>query len=95
MHVAVAHAARGKAVEIGRGDGAAVAAQLPEAGVVEDDEEDVGRAIASPQRRRPSLFRLVERAADDAGECGPRPILLEPHGFLLRWLTSTTRVRWA
>ena len=83
MHVAVAHAARREAIEVGRGDGAAVAAELAEAGVVEHDEEDVGCALASSLWLRPSLLRGVEGAADDAWERRAGLVFLETHGFLL------------
>ena len=47
VHIVVAQAVGGQAIQVRRGDGAAVAAQLPEAGVVQDDEQHVRRAFSS------------------------------------------------
>ena len=51
-------------VEIGRLDRAAVAAELPEPGVVEHDEEDVRCAFWCPRRSQPGWLRLVRRPPD-------------------------------
>ena len=55
VHVAVAHAVLRQGVHVGRVDRAAVAAELGIAGIVQDDEQDVGRALlrsaAAPARR--------------------------------------------
>ena len=56
MHVVVAQAVRRQSVQVRGLDRAAEAAQVPEAGVVEDDEKNV---------RRPSFARLGSGQAGD------------------------------
>ena len=53
MEVGVAQAARGQGVDVRRGDLRAVAAQVREAEVVEDDADHVGRAGRRPGRLGP------------------------------------------
>ena len=49
VHVVVAQAARREAVQVRGLDRAPEAAELPEARVVQDDEQHVGRALSGPQ----------------------------------------------
>ncbi|MGB5844988.1 MAG: hypothetical protein WBG94_11125 [Anaerolineales bacterium] len=70
VHIVVTHPACRQAVQVGGGDGAAVAAQVPKAGVVQDDEQDIGRALLSAVGFRPGWLRLVVRSSYDAGKSG-------------------------
>jgi hypothetical protein len=54
---------------------------MPEAGVVQDDEQHVGRAFLGPVGFRPGWLGLVVRAADDAGESTSGFIFFEGHFF--------------
>ena len=79
VHVGEAQPVRGEAVEVGRPDRRAVAAEMPIPGVVEDDEEDVGRAGLRPNRLRPGRLRFTDRSADDARESRSLRVLLDRH----------------
>jgi len=60
VHVVVAHPVGGKRVEVRRRDRAAVAAEVPEAGVVEDNQQHLRQAGLGPHRpgwTRPSSGR--------------------------------------
>ena len=83
VHVAVPQAVGGEGVEVRRRDRAAVAAQLAEPGVVEDDEQDVRGALPGTRRCRPRRARLVGRPANHAGERRSRGIFDDRHRGLL------------
>ena len=68
VKVAVAETVRRQAVERGRLDVGAEAAELREANVVEDDDQDVRRAFAWPHWFGPPRRRFVSVTADHAGE---------------------------
>ena len=68
VEVAVAQAARRQPVERRRADVGAVAAQLREADVVQQEHEHVGRARLRARGLRPRRLRFARRAADGAGE---------------------------
>ena len=69
----------GERVDVRRGDRAAVAAHLAEAGVVLHDEQDVGRAFFGAQRARARRAGYIEGPADDAGERGSGFVFFESH----------------
>ena len=62
--------------------GEPIAAELAKPGVVDDDEEDVRRALFGAKRRRPGRLGFANRAAHAAGKCRARLIFLERHLFL-------------
>ena len=68
--VRVPHAAGGEAVDVGRGDGRAVAAELGEPDVVEDDEQDVGRTGGRAGRGGPGRGGFGDGARDGGGSRG-------------------------
>ena len=79
VHVGVQQAAGGQRVEIRRRDRAAVAAELPEPGVIQHDEQHIRRASGRPQRPRPRRARLLRRPPDHARERRTRRILRQRH----------------
>ena len=79
VHVREQQAVLGEPVDVGRVDRPAVATELTEAGVVQHDEQDVGRVSSGAQRRRPCRLRLADRAAHAAGERRPRLVFLQRH----------------
>src|SRR5262249_685606 len=79
VHVGVAQPAGGEAVDVRRADRATVGAELPEPGVVEDDEQHVRRALTGPQRLRPRGRRDVEPAPDDTRERATRLVVNQGH----------------
>ena len=93
VHVVEAQAVGGERVEVRRLDRAAVAAEVAEAGVVEDDEEHVGGALLGAHRRRPRLARLVGGAADHAGEGRTLRVLDYRHHDLRSWKNPTVCAR--
>ena len=60
-------------------DRTAVAAQMSEAGVVENDEENVRRSLLRPVGLRPRGLRDLGRAPDHAGECRSWFVFCESH----------------
>ncbi len=83
VHVVEAQAVRRERVEGRRLDGTAEAAQVAEPGVVEHDEQHVGRALAGSRRSGPGRARFVGRAADHAREgCAVR-VFDDRHRVLL------------
>ena len=56
VHVGVQKAVFRERVDVGRGNRTAVAAEVPVPGVVEDDEEHIGRTFLRPFRSRPRWF---------------------------------------
>ena len=93
VHVVVAQAVGGERVEVRRLDRAAVAAEVAEAGVVQDDEEHVGGALLGAHRRRPRRARLVGGAADHAREGRTFRILDYRHLDLHRaWIPRLTHL---
>src|SRR5262249_51442487 len=81
--VVVAQPVGSQRVQVGCLDRAAVAAEMAEPGVVEDDEQDVRRAFAGAVGRGPRGLGHIERPADDAGKGLARLVFLERHGVLL------------
>ena len=79
VHVVVAQPVGGDRVEVRRLDRAAEAAQLPEPGVVEHDEQHVGCALRRPLRHEPGRARLVGRAPGDTRELLPLVVLDQTH----------------
>ena len=75
VHVGVQQAVRGELVDVGRPDRRAEAAELPEAGIVDHDEQHVGGTRPGANRLRPRGLGLADRPADDAGERGPGLVL--------------------
>ena len=86
VHVGVAQAVGGQAVDDGRLHQPAEAGQLPVAYVVQHEEEHVGRALRRARWLRPSRRRLLGGASDDAGEGGTIPICLDRHAILPSYL---------
>ena len=68
VHVVVAQAALGQAVEVRRRDRAAIAPELTEPRVVQHDEQHVRRALRRPHRSWPRRRRLIRRPADHTRE---------------------------
>ncbi len=83
VHVVVAEAICGKCVDVRRFDWAAVAAEVPEARIVQHDEEHVGRTLLRPVRRRPGRLRDVHGPPDDAGKRRAAFVLGDGHGLVL------------
>ena len=79
VHVVVAEAARGDGVEVGCLDRAPEAAQVPEAGVIQDDEHDVGCPLLGARQGRPCRAGLVRGPADHTGERGASGVLEDRH----------------
>ena len=79
VHVGVAQAVGGQAVQHGRLDQPAEARQLPVADVVQHPEEHVGRAFRGARRLRPGRRGLFGGASDDAGERGSIFVGLDCH----------------
>ncbi len=76
VEVGVAQAVRGEAVDRRRADRGAVAAELREAAVVEDDEHDVRRAFPRADGRRPGRPAFVDGDGrfGRIGHCGARAL---------------------
>ena len=99
VHVVEAQAVRRERVEVRRRDRAAVAAEVTEPGVVEDDEEDVRGALAGPRRapatpgsiRRPCGRSPRERRASGVFDDRHRVLLVSDRGRSVR--VSATRRR--
>ena len=68
VEVGVAEPLRGQTVDVRGGQLGAVAAEVGEAGVVEEDEDHVGRVLAGVGRGRPPRGRLGLGAGDHAVE---------------------------
>ena len=66
MHIVVAQPVSGECIEIRGVDRAAKTTQMAEAGIVENDEQDIGRALPRPIRRRPRGLRYIKGSADHA-----------------------------
>ncbi len=81
VHVGVAQAVGGQAVQHGRLDQPAEAGQLPVADVVQHEEEHVGRALRGARRLRPGRRGLFGGASDDAGKGGSIFVGLDCHNF--------------
>ena len=79
MHVGEEQAVLGQPVDVGRVDRRAVAAELSEAGVVDDDEKDVRRAFPGAERGRPRRIGLADGAAHAAGKRRAGFVFLERH----------------
>ena len=84
VHVAVAQAVRRDRIEARCRDRAAVAAQLPEPGVIQNDEQHIRRALAGPHRGRPGRRGLLGGPSDHAGERGTWLVLDNRHQDLSR-----------
>src|SRR5262249_36523905 len=69
VHVVVTQTVLCEAIQIGCLAGSAEATELPEAHVIENDEQDIRRALFSPQWLGPRGAGDIERASNDAGEC--------------------------
>ena len=78
VHVRVPQTSGRKAVDVWRLDRAAVTAELREARVVENDEQDVRNTLCRAHWLRPGGARLVERPSDDARKRAARRVLDEP-----------------
>ena len=83
VHVRVAQPASGETVEVRCLDRAPVAAELAEAGVVQNDEEHIRGALLGPHLRRPRRGRLVGRPPDHARERLTLSVLDDRHLVLL------------
>ena len=83
VHVGVAQAVGGQAVDDGRLDQPAEAGELPVADVVQHEEEHVGRALRRARRLRPGRRGLRGGAPDDPGERGSISVGLDGHENLL------------
>ena len=83
MHVVVTQAVLGEGIQVGRLAGSAEAADLAEAHVIENDEQDVGRAVFGPQRLGPRWLRYIERPPDHAGKRGSGFVFFKCHKKLL------------
>src|ERR1700733_3875547 len=79
MHVVEQETVFGELVDVRRADRRTVAAKLAEAGVVNDDEEDVRRAFLGAKRRRPSRLGFADGAAHAPWEGRARLVFLERH----------------
>ena len=90
VHVVVAQARCGQGIEVRRLDRAAVATEMPEAGVVEDDHQHVRRTRHRTGRLRPGGRRLVRRPTDLAGEGRARFVLVQCHGDPFHEVLRTT-----
>ena len=80
VHAVVAQPAGRERVQMRRGDRTPVTAELPEPGVVQNNEQHIGRSGNRPHRLRPRRRRLVGGPAHPAREGRARPILAERHG---------------
>src|SRR5262245_30644140 len=83
MHISVTQPILCECVEVGGLAGTAEAAELPVAGVVQHDEEDVGCPRLRAQRLRPRGRGLVKGSTDDSRESGSGFVFFECHTFLL------------
>jgi hypothetical protein len=79
MHVVVAQTILRKCIQIRRLAGSTEATDLPEAHVIENDEQNVGRAFFSPQRPRPRRRRNIERSPNHARERSSWFVFFERH----------------
>src|SRR5215475_15711765 len=84
VHVVVAQPVGGQRIQMGCVDRTAVAAELTEASVVEDDEQDVWRTPPRPPGRRPCGLGHIKRPADHAGKRLAGFVFLERHLSSLR-----------
>src|SRR5579872_4502470 len=80
MEIGVAQTTLGEAIDVRRIDGRTVAAEMREAGIVEQDDDDVRRSIAWLRQIRPPRLRLGDRGPDPALELvchrvPPRPFV--------------------
>ena len=75
VHVRVAQAGRGHAIDVGGLDQAAEAVELPVPDVVEHEEQHVRGAVLGPHGSRPRRARLLHGAPDDARELLARRVL--------------------
>ena len=73
----------GKAVEVGGVDLAAVAAEVGEPDVVDEDDHDVRRTVGGHRPARPARLGPGHRAPDPAFEAGVRRGRLVPHALNL------------
>ena len=76
MHVVVTQAILCEGIQVGSLAGSAEAADLAEAHVVENDEQDIGRAVFGPQRLGPRWLRYIKRPPDHAAEMRFRVCIL-------------------
>jgi hypothetical protein len=79
MHIVVSQAVLCEGIEVGSITGSAEATDLPEAHVIENDEQNIGRAFFSPQRLRPRGLRYIKGSPDHAGKCGSRFVFFKRH----------------
>ncbi len=79
VHVRVAKPVLRQPVQVGGVDRRAVATELPVAGVVQHDVEDVRRAGIGANRGGPCRLRLADGSAHAAGEGGARLVLVQTH----------------
>jgi hypothetical protein len=84
MHVVVTQAVLREGIQVGSLAEAAEAADLAEAHVIENDEQDIGRSFFSPQRLRPRGTGDIERSPDHAGKCGSRFVFFKCHFHFLQ-----------
>ena len=86
VHVGVAQAALCKRVQVGRLDGAAEAAELAIPGVIQHDEQHVGRTFPGAHGFGPGRAGLIYGQSDVAWERSSWFVLFECHVFLLTFL---------
>ena len=79
VHVVEAQAVGRQGIEVGGGDRAAVATELPEARVIEHQEQHIGGPLLGPVGHRPGGGRYIGGAADYAGERGTGLVFVERH----------------
>ncbi len=80
MEVRVAQALGREAIDVRGVDVGAVAAEVGEAEVVDEDDDDVGRVFTGMRAVRPRRRGLFEGAADDAVELLAGELLVRLHG---------------
>jgi len=80
VHAAIEQTIGGQGIDVRGFDGAAVASQMAEAGVIENDEEDVRRSLLRPVGFGPGRLRDLGRASDHARECCSWFVLCQCHG---------------
>src|SRR5262245_6559222 len=88
VHVVVTEAVLRKGIQIWSLAGTAEAADLPEAYVIEHDEQNIGRAFLRAQRLRPRWTRYIERPPDNAAKRGSRFVFFKCHFSFLQFACS-------
>lgn len=77
VHVRIEQASRREAIQVRRSNRRAITPELTEAGVVQDDKQDVRGARRGAQRPRPRGLRLLEGSALNARKPGSRRVFFE------------------